>query len=158
MTKMLRMTESALTAHNARVSKPRVSEAEFAAARAGVAFVKPKKERKYKNRFVYFDRIIFQSEAECERYKELRLLERGGLIQNLVVHPVFPLHVDGQRIANYTADFSYDDKYVSDAVFTGWRNVTEDVKSKVTAQHRSFLRTCKHVLAEYGVRITVVLR
>lgn len=39
--------------------------------------------RKYKNRKIIVDGIKFDSKKEAERYKELKILERAGIIQKL---------------------------------------------------------------------------
>lgn len=153
----VKLAELPVTGKMLPLPKPRgraLPDDERAAARQGRAFIKPKKERKYKNRPVYFDRITFASQAECDEYQTLRLLERGGSIRNLVVHPVFPLIALGaaKPFGSYSADFAYD-------LRTGgkWVDTVVDVKSPVTAKHASFLRNCKIVLDMYGVTVTVVM-
>ena len=56
---------------------------------------------------VRIDGFWFGSGAEARRYQELRLMEAGGLISNLVVHPPFPIYVGGDEICTYVADFKY---------------------------------------------------
>jgi len=60
------------------------------------------------------DGIRFASKREAARYGELRLLERGGRIKNLQVHPPFILQEkfirpDGRKVPaiRYIGDFSY---------------------------------------------------
>ena len=139
----------------------RMTEAEYAAQTARVILAglpttgkilpltkaAPAKRTKFGAKKVYFDRIVFDSQAEAARYMELRVREEYNAISVLVVHPVFPLHVEGKRIGRYVADF----RYYSDGV-----EIVEDVKSKPTAALRAFRRNCAHVLAEYGITITVV--
>ena len=60
----------------------------------------------------YWDGIRFDSLIECERYKELRLLESAQQIEGLEPHKEFWLHAPGgQQIGSYTCDaFYYDIK------------------------------------------------
>ena len=50
--------------------------------------------RKYGNKKVTVDGIKFDSKREANRYRELELMRRGGLIKNLEIHPKFTL-MDG---------------------------------------------------------------
>lgn len=71
------------------------------------------------------DGYTFDSRAEARRYDELRLLERGGVIRDLVIHPRYELQPaferDGQRIRAiyYEGDFEY---------WEGASLIVEDVK------------------------------
>lgn len=83
---------------------------------------------KYKNRKVTVDGVKFDSMKEARRYKELKLLERGGAITDLVLQPKFELiptiKREGhktERVTYYIADFAYTDKR------TG-KEIVEDVK------------------------------
>jgi len=62
---------------------------------------------KYGARKTEVDNIEFDSQAEARRYGELKLLEYNGDITNLIIHPLFPMVHDGQKICDYEADFSY---------------------------------------------------
>lgn len=75
------------------------------------------------------DNIRFASKREAARYSELKMLQRVGLIRNLVLQPRFPLIVEGQKICDYIADFSYVEKG-SD------RLVVEDPKGMRTPVYR----------------------
>lgn len=88
---------------------------------------------KFKNTRVQVDNIFFDSKAEARRYAELRLLERGGKISDLRVHPTYELlpkfrDRDGkvQRAIVYEADFSYTE---------GPDQVVEDVKGAITRDY-----------------------
>lgn len=75
----------------------------------------------------------FASRAEAARYRDLKRMERAGMIEGLETQPVFKLVYDGKalmtpatarragQVMRYTADFQYRDKA------TG-RVVVEDVK------------------------------
>jgi len=68
---------------------------------------------KYHNRKVTEDGYTFDSIAEYNRYRELKIMQNNGDIQSLVVHPSFllqePFDYNGKRInaIRYEADFSY---------------------------------------------------
>ena len=68
---------------------------------------------KYKNKITYIDNIKFDSKKEANRYTELKLLEKAGLINNLVLQPQFELiptvRKNGRtyRRTKYIADFMY---------------------------------------------------
>lgn len=69
--------------------------------------------KKYRNKKTTIDGITFSSKGEANRYCELKLLERAGLISDLQLQPKFELQPkfkkDGKtiRAINYIADFQY---------------------------------------------------
>lgn len=70
-------------------------------------------KNKYNNKKVEYDGHMFDSQKECTRYKQLRLLERTGLIKDLELQKEYILQ-DKYKINNktirkisYIADFSY---------------------------------------------------
>lgn len=119
---------------------------------------KEPKKPKYRNKKVTYDGIKFDSQRECERYKQLILMRKQDLIRNLVVQPRFDL-IESVKFAKdnrakpaiqYIADFSYYD------VKAG-RNVVEDVKSKITAKNPVY-RMKKHMMLKiHGLEITEIL-
>ena len=84
---------------------------------------------KYGNRKTYVDGIKFDSKREAERYIELKLLERAGVISNLVLQPKYVLQDKFRRngktvrAIHYIADF----EYIEDGI-----KVVEDVKGMET--------------------------
>lgn len=84
----------------------------------------PRRPSKFRNVGTMVDDIWFQSKAEGRRYSELKLLERAGAITHLRLQPRYPLFVDGIKICEYRADFSY--------VIPGKGMTTEDVKGVET--------------------------
>lgn len=72
--------------------------------------------RKYGNAKVTIDGRTFDSKAEAERYSQLRLLERAGVIRGLECQKVFELipayKKNGKtvRAVKYLADFVYWEK------------------------------------------------
>ena len=81
---------------------------------------------KYRNKKVIIDGIPFDSQKEGYRYKELRLLERAGLIKDLKLQTKFELQPSFKknnktiRAITYKADFDYLTK--------DGRHIVEDVK------------------------------
>lgn len=92
------------------------------------------------------DGVKFASRMEARRYRELLLLQRGGMIRQLTLHPRFPLVVNGIKVGTYVGDFEYLD------VLSGLRTV-EDAKGVVTPVYR--LKR-KLVQALYGIEIKEV--
>lgn len=105
---------------------------------------------KYGAKKVVVDNITFDSKREAERYGELRLLEKGGEITDLEIHPKWDLHGYSLfhpyrvKIATYTADSSYREK---------GSHVVEDVKGYRTDMYK--LKK-KWMNAEYGIDIQEV--
>jgi hypothetical protein len=85
----------------------------------------------------------------------------AGEIRNLELQPRFDLHVGGEKVATYVADFRYHE-LVSTAArdYAGgrmvdevWRDVIEDVKGALTPVYRM---KKKHFEAEYRIAIREV--
>lgn len=91
---------------------------------------------KYRNKKVIIDGIPFDSQKEGYRYKELRLLERAGLIKDLklqttfILQPSFKKNNKTIRAITYKADFDYITK--------DGRHIVEDVKSKATEKDKVY--------------------
>lgn len=91
---------------------------------------------KYKNTKTTVNGIEFDSKKEAKRYQDLLLLERAGVIRNLMLQQVFVIVpsviLDGRKkpAVKYKADFTYFD----DA--KGGRFVVEDVKGFRTPVYR----------------------
>ena len=68
---------------------------------------------KYKNKKTVVDNITFDSAGEARRYQELKLLARGGAIENLELQPTYELQPSFKRgkstirAIKYIADFRY---------------------------------------------------
>jgi hypothetical protein len=77
---------------------------------------------KHHARGEHCDGTYFDSQRELKRYHELLLMQRGGLITNLIVHPRFKITA---MDCIYEADFQYDE-------LEGGDPVVEDVKSSHT--------------------------
>ena len=91
-----------------------------------------KKEYKYRNKPTIIDGIKFQSQKESNRYLELKMLQRAGEINNLMVQPKFEIisnvvwNHKTLRKRYYIADFSY---------FENGNKTIEDVKSAITRKN-----------------------
>ena len=90
---------------------------------------------KYKAKKTTIDGITFDSNAEAKRYKELKLLERGGAIKNLSLQPRFLLQ-EGfvnthtgykERAIEYVGDFMYSE---------GSETIVEDCKGFKTSDYK----------------------
>ena len=111
--------------------------------------LKAERKNKYGAKRVQIDGIWFDSKAEGDRYGELKLEERAGLIANLQCHPAFDLIVNGVSVGKYEADFAY---------FRDNARVVEDVKSKPTKTRLYELKR-RIVEALYpGTKITEVMK
>lgn len=80
---------------------------------------------KYRNKKQEVDGRIFDSQKEAQRYRELRLLEQGGMITNLRCQPSYelqpPFDYQGRKIRaiTYRADYEYAEN---------GKTIVEDVK------------------------------
>lgn len=88
---------------------------------------------KYNSRKTVIDGIKFDSKLEAERYKQLKLLERSGEINNLKLQPKFEIlksyKYKGKTIrgVSYYADFMYYDKTLRKTVIEDVKGVKTDV-------------------------------
>ncbi len=93
---------------------------------------------KYFNKRTIIDGKVFSSKKEADRYCQLKILEKQGIIKDLQLQPKFELQPSfkkngkSYRAMNYVADFSYYDN-------SKQRYIIEDVKgfSKKTGKFRS---------------------
>jgi len=103
---------------------------------------------KYGNRKVTLDGYTFDSKAEAQRYRELRLLEQAGELIYLLVHPRFELlpKVGRERSIVYVADFCY---------LEGDPNhyIVEDVKGVETAIFRLKANLFRRAYPNHELRI-----
>src|SRR5437762_3724578 len=83
------------------------------------------KASKYHNRKTLVDGIQFDSQKEANRYQELILMERAGLIRSIELQPRYDLVVNAHKMGFYRADFRYE-------VVTTNILIVEDVKSPAT--------------------------
>lgn len=107
---------------------------------------------KYRSKKTVVDGQKFDSKKEANRYQELLLLEKAGVIKNLsrqVKFVLIPSQRDEsgkvvERECSYKADFTYED---------GIKTVVEDVKGYRT---KEYIIKRKLMLYQYGIRIREV--
>ena len=78
-----------------------------------------KVDNKFGNVRVESDGRKFDSKAEAARYRVLNDMQRVGIISGLRMQVPYPLHVNGQLITTYVADFVYcenDDRVIVEDV------------------------------------------
>lgn len=101
---------------------------------------------KYGARPVDYDGYHFDSQKECTRYQELKLMEMAGEITDIDVHPKFVLQSDfiskGKKIQpiTYSPDFTY---------FDGENLVAEEVKGGSATRTTAFEIKRKMFLYRY---------
>lgn len=108
---------------------------------------KIRKQSKFRNIKVKIGPFLFDSKAEARRYGELKILESGGLLKDLIAHPRFALQY-GKLKRHYEADFSYWDIKKNQLV-------VEDVKSKPT-RTQLFIRNKAMMLEQYSIDVQEV--
>ena len=103
---------------------------------------------KYGNRKVIRDGIEFDSVKECQRYCELKLMQRAGLISDLQMQVSFEL-IPSQRIAGKVVERACS--YVADFVYKqDGQTVVEDTKGFKTPE---YIIKRKLMLWVHGIRI-----
>lgn len=102
---------------------------------------------KYGNKKTVVDGITFDSKHEAERYSQLLLLQRAGVIEQLRLQVPYTLinKNDRGRAVKYIADFVYFDKHHN-------RTVIEDAKGMRTDVYR----LKKRMMSELGYEIVEV--
>ena len=98
-------------------------------------------QNKYGAKKAYIDGHRFDSLREGRRYMDLKLLERAGEIRTLRLQVPYFLHVRGEKIGKYIADFVY---------WEGGKEIVEDCKGLRTPIYRWKAR---HFAAESGQEI-----
>ena len=109
---------------------------------------------KYGAKKVTYDGKTFDSQKEAQRYAELRLLERGKVIEDLrwqVKFELIPAQKDEngkviERAVNYVADFTYVEKRTGEFI-------VEDTKGFKT---KEYILKRKMMLYFHGIRIREV--
>ena len=89
------------------------------------------KRSKYGNQKIVVGNIVFDSKKESERFMELVMLQKAGVIKNLERQKRFEIvpKTKTERAKYYTADFVYEEK---------GKVVIEDVKSNATVLDKVF--------------------
>lgn len=89
------------------------------------------------NRHTVVDGITFDSQAEANRYSELKQWRNSGGITKLMVHPKFRLVVNGIEVGVFEADFSY---------YLNGVRVVEDVKGQRSGTPYSLFKIKKNLM------------
>lgn len=86
---------------------------------------------KYGNKKTVLGKLVFDSKKESERFLELSMLEKAGVIKNLERQKRFEIvpKTETERARFYCADFVYSEN---------GKTVIEDVKSKATFEDKVF--------------------
>lgn len=104
---------------------------------------KVSKKGKYNNRGFRLDGKFFDSEAEANRYAQLKALQAADVITHLECQVPYQIHIDGTLICTYYADF----RYITNEPHA---MVIEDVKGQRTD---TFILKKKLVEAKHKIRI-----
>ena len=106
---------------------------------------------KYRNKPVIVNNIQFPSKREAQRYSELFLLERAGVISDLQLQVPFEL-IPSQKINGRVVEKSV--KYIADFCYTeNGKMVVEDTKGMRT---KDYIIKRKLMLFIHGIRIKEV--
>lgn len=111
--------------------------------------------QKYNSRKTIVDGIKFDSKKEATRYKELKTLEKSGVISNLqrqVKYVLIPAQREDKKLiereCSYYADFVYRQN---------GQTVVEDVKGyRKGGAYAVFAIKRKLMLEKYGIRVKEV--
>ena len=115
-------------------------------------FTYEQRKSKYGANKCEYEGIKFDSQRECERYKELKLLERVGKIDNLCLQvpielqPAYEIDGEKRQSIKYIADFVYYDNETK-------TKVVEDVKGMRTQVYKLKKKMFEY---KYGIKIKEV--
>lgn len=102
---------------------------------------------KYRAVRVKVDGIAFDSKRESIVYGHLKIMERAGEIEKLMVHFPYTLNAyGGQKVGSYVADFVFFDKKEQ-------RNRTWDVKGVIPALSAWKIKHCE---AQYKIKVEII--
>lgn len=108
-------------------------------------------KNKYHNKKTIVDGIKFDSKLEARRYKELKKLEKDGLIKDLVLQPSYELipkfkkNGISYRKSTYKADFQYFD-------LTQEKIIIEDTKGFKTDVYLLKKKMFEYKYPELGIK------
>lgn len=101
------------------------------------------KPSKYRNVKTVVDGETFDSRKEADRWAQLKILERAGIIHNLRRQVSYRLEIAGQLICTYRADFVYNEAGCE---------IIEDSKGMKT---KDFIIKEKLMLALHNIKIKI---
>lgn len=104
------------------------------------------RKHKFNARKTEVDGHVFDSLAEAERYRSLKLMEQARVIRGLGLQPVYALRgANGRAIASFKADFCY---------FENGRSIVEDVKGVATPLFRLKRKLFLEQYPDHELRVT----
>lgn len=120
------------------MTQERISVAQYRAQVKALekAHARSPRHNKFGAKSIVIDGHFFPSLLEGRRYGQLKMLQRTGIIRDLKLQPRFDLSAGGEKVAEYRADFSYEERLKSDGPFPAWRSVVEDTKGVMTPLYR----------------------
>lgn len=105
------------------------------------------RQNKFGAKSITIDGHYFPSLLEGRRYGQLKMMQRTGLIRELKLQPRFDLSAAGEKVAEYRADFAYEELVAKPL---SWRYVVEDTKGMATPVYKLkralFLRLYPNVI------------
>ena len=109
--------------------------------------IKKQKKSKYRANKTLEDGIMFDSKHESERYKELKILESAGKIENLKLQVPFEL----QPAFEFDGEKRKPIKYIADFVYTeNGKMVVEDSKGCINVVYK-----LKRKMFEYKYKMKI---
>lgn len=79
-----------------------------------------RKPSKYGARRVTLDGVTFDSAGEANRWRQLQLLAKAGVVKGLgEPHPSFPIMLNGTKVCTVEMDFAYSEN--GQAVVEDWK-------------------------------------
>lgn len=115
------------------------------------AKVKTKAPR-YTAKGQWFDGVWFGSQAELRRFKDLKLMQDGGAISGLGIHPRYDLYACGVKLGYVELDFEYLDHATGKMIYED----VKDPKKNSSTRTAIFKWKRRHLRAEHGIEITEV--
>lgn len=118
-----------------------------------------KKRSRYTNQPCVRHGIKFDSETEADRYDELLLEQRAGVIRNLEGDKKklrYKFLHDGVEFARYTPDFRYERREVVTDMFGRvelWKEVVEDHKGYQSAEDTAYKMRLRMMKVFYGIDV-----
>jgi len=110
--------------------------------------IEGKKEQKYNAKSVVAEGARYASIREYDRYQELVMKQKAGLIRGLKRQVVFRFIHNGIHVGKYVADATYYEP--GNPAQKAWDLVVEDTKGVRTPLYQ---RSKKMMLAFYGIEI-----
>jgi uncharacterized protein DUF1064 len=120
----------------------RLTEKEFARLFKGA---KASAGAKWRNTKTTVDQEVFDSQWEATVFQHLRIRQRLGEIRHLQRQIAFPLMVRGVLIANFVADFVFEER-----VGDHWERVIADAKSSATRRESTYRLKAKLMARLHG--------